>query len=86
MKRGEGDPWKRVRVGGCTQRQTKNIKRQSDTQEREQRLLREVQTKNGGTERLFNDRHRVSQRSERKREGPDKKRLKSRKGKQQTEK
>lgn len=26
VKRGEGDPWKRVRVGGCAQRQTKNIK------------------------------------------------------------
>lgn len=35
-------------VGGCTQRQTKNIKKQSDTQERERRLEREVQIKNGG--------------------------------------
>lgn len=42
VKRGEEDPRKRVRVGvgggGCTQRQTKNIKRQCNTQEREQRL------------------------------------------------
>lgn len=34
---------------------------------------------------MFNDRHRVSKRSERKREGADKKTLKSRKGKRQTE-
>lgn len=34
-----------------------------------------MQTKNGGTERSFNDRHRVYIRNERKREGTEKKRL-----------
>lgn len=34
---------------------------------------------------MFNDRHRVSKRNERKREGDEKKRLKSWKGKRQTE-
>ena len=53
--------------GGGTQRQRENIKRQGDIKEREQRLLRQVQTKNGGTERLFNDRNRPSRRKRGKR-------------------
>lgn len=71
MKRGEGDPWKKGSGGGCTHTkdETKNIKRQRDTQETERRLQAEVPTKNGGTD-LFNDRRPSEQnRSERKKEG-----------------
>lgn len=71
MKRGEGDPRKKGSGGGCTHTkdETKNIKRQRDTQETERRLQAEVQTKNGGTD-LFNDRRPSEQnRSERKTEG-----------------
>lgn len=57
--------------GGCTRTkdETKNIKRQRDTQETERRLQAEVPTKNGGTD-LFNDRRPSEQNSsERKKEG-----------------
>lgn len=59
MKRGEGDPWRRVRVGGLHTKTDKEYQEAARyTRKGAEIVKRKVRTKNGGTERLFNDRQR----------------------------